>query len=139
MHRRSKETENACGRIDPQPGFQYLAAMLFAIQEINNDSSLLPNITLGAKVYDTCRSQTIGADRAKDLITYTLTNRKAPLAGVIGPFVSDVSIAVANLLRVFEIPQISYGSTSVDLSNKELYSNFFSDCSSRFLSGTCDG
>lgn len=125
IHRRSKETENACGNIDPQPGFQYLAAMLFAIKEINNDPNLLPNITLGAKIYDTCRSQTIAADRAKDIIKYTLGDHRAPLAAVIGPLVSDVSIAVANLLRVFNIPQVSYGSTSADLSNKEIYSYFF--------------
>lgn len=99
--------------------------MLFAIEEINNDTDLLPNITLGAKIYDTCRSQTIAADRAKDIIKYTLVDHVAPLAGVIGPFVSDVSIAVANLLRVFNIPQVSYGSTSADLSNKEIYSYFF--------------
>ena len=125
IHQRSKQTENACGVIDRQPGFQYLAAMLFAIREINNDPTLLPNITLGTKIYDTCRSQTIGADRAKDIIKYTLVDQDAPLAGVIGPFVSDVSIAVANLLRVFDIPQISYGSTSADLSNKEIFSYFF--------------
>ena len=125
VHRKSKYTENACGNIDTQPGFQYLAAMLFAIKEINNDPNLLPNITLGAKIYDTCRSQTIAGDRAKDIIKYTLMGHKAPLAAVIGPLVSDVSIAVANLLRVFNIPQISYGSTSADLSNKEIYSNFF--------------
>lgn len=125
IHRRSKQAENACGDIDPQPGFQYLAAMLFAIDEINNNPDLLPNITLGAKIYDTCRSQTIAADRAKDIIKYTLVEHGAPLAGVIGPFVSDVSIAVANLLRVFNIPQVSYGSTSADLSNKQIYSYFF--------------
>ncbi|XP_022784676.1 metabotropic glutamate receptor 2-like [Stylophora pistillata] len=125
IHRRSKQTENACGNIDPHPGFQYLTAMLFAIEEINNNPNLLPNITLGAKIYDTCRSQTIGADRAKDIIKYTLVDHSPPLAGVIGPFVSDVSIAVANLLRVFNIPQVSYGSTSADLSNKEIYSYFF--------------
>lgn len=125
IHRRSKQTENACGDIDPQPGFQYLTAMLFAIEEINKDPNLLPNISLGAKIYDTCRSQTIGADRAKDIIKYTLVDHGPPLAGVIGPFVSDVSIAVANLLRVFNIPQVSYGSTSADLSNKEIYSYFF--------------
>lgn len=125
IHRRSKHTENACGNIDPQPGFQYLAAMLFAIDEINSNPNLLPNITLGAKIYDTCRSQTIGADRAKDIIKYTLGDHNAPLAAVIGPLVSDVSIAVANLLRVFNIPQVSYGSTSADLSNKEIYSYFF--------------
>ena len=125
IHQRSKQTENACGIIDLQPGFQYLAAMLFAIEEINNDPNLLPNITLGTKIYDTCRSQTIAADRAKDIIKYTLVDQDAPLAGVIGPFVSDVSIAVANLLRVFNIPQVSYGSTSADLSNKEIFSYFF--------------
>ena len=125
VHRKSKFTENACGEIDPQPGFQYLAAMLFALQKINNSTSLLTNVTLGAEIYDTCRSQTIGADRAKDIIKYTLLNKQEPLVGVIGPFTSDVSIAVANLLRAFKIPQISYGSSSADLSNKELYGNFF--------------
>ena len=125
VHRKSKYTENACGEIDPQPGFQYLAAMLFALQKINNSTSLLPNITLGAEIYDTCRSQTIGADRAKDIIKYTLLDNEKSLVGVIGPFTSDVSIAVATLLRVFQIPQISYGSSSADLSNKELYENFF--------------
>ena len=125
VHKKSKFTENACGEIDPQPGFQYMAAMLFALQQINNSTEFLPNITLGAKIYDTCRSQTIGADRAKDIIKHTLLEHTKPLPGVIGPFTSDVSIAVANLLRVFEIPQISYGSSSAELSNKELYGNFF--------------
>ena len=125
VHSKSKFTENACGEIDPQPGFQYLAAMLFALQQINNNTKLLPNITLGAKIYDSCRSQTIGADRANDIIKYTLLGKKKPLAGVVGTLTSDVSIAVANLLRVFEIPQISYGSSSAELSNKELYGNFF--------------
>ena len=84
--------------------------MLFALDEINKNPNILPNTTLGAKIYDTCRSQTIGVDRAKDFIKYTLlpTTDKTPppLAGVIGAFRSDVSIAVANLLRVFDIPQV---------------------------------
>ena len=84
--------------------------MLFALDEINKNPNILPNITLGTKIYDTCRSQTIGVDRAKDFIKYTLlpTTDKTPppLAGVIGAFRSDVSIAVANLLRVFDIPQV---------------------------------
>lgn len=125
VHKRSTVTENKCGEIDPQPGFQYLAAMLFALRKINHDTELLQNITIGAKIFDTCRSQTIAADRAKDIIKYTLLDEPKPLVGVIGPFKSDVSIAVANLLRVFEIPQISYGSSSVELSDKELYRNFF--------------
>ena len=123
---KSTFTHNVCGEIDPQPGFQYLAAMLFALQQINHNADLLPNVTLGTKIYDTCRSQTIGADRTKDLIKYTLLDEPKPLVGVIGPFTSDVSVVVANILQVFEIPQISYGSSSGKLSNKELFGNFFS-------------
>ena len=126
VHRRGKTTENMCGDLDPHPGYQYLASMLFALEEINNDTELLPNITLGTEIYDTCRSQTIGADGAKEIIRYTLkaTNTTPPLAGVVGPFRSDVSVAVANLLRVFNIPQVSYGSTTTELSNKQIYDYF---------------
>ena len=100
--------------------------MLFALEEINNDSAILPGVKLGAKIYDTCRSQTIGSNGAKEIIKYTLReeNGTSPLSGVIGPFRSDVSVAVANLLRVFNIPQVSYGSTTPVLSDKDLYGYF---------------
>ena len=100
--------------------------MLFALEEINTDGSLLPGVKLGARIYDTCRSQTIGSDVAKKMIEYTLlweTNGTCLLSGVIGPFRSDVAV-VANFLRVFNIPQVSYSSTTPVLSNKDLYSYF---------------
>ena len=125
VHKKSRFTESACGEIDVQPGFQYLTAMLFALEKINKNPELLPNITLGTMIYDTCRSPTIGADRAKDIIKFTVLDATKPVAGVVGPLTSDVTIVVANLLRVFDIPQVSYGATTVDLSNKELYGNFF--------------
>lgn len=126
IHDRSKNTENKCGRIDLNPGFQYLASMLFAIDEINKNDDILPGIKLGAKIFDSCRSETIGSIGAKEIIKYTLLedNETAPLCGVVGPFRSDVSVAVATLLRVFSIPQVSYGSTTPVLSNKELYGYF---------------
>ncbi|CAG7820054.1 unnamed protein product, partial [Allacma fusca] len=45
--------------------------------------------------------------------------------GVIGGQSSSVSIQVANLLRLFQIPQISYMSTSPQLSNRERFPYFF--------------
>lgn len=110
IHKKSNQTENACGEFDLQPSYQYMTAMLFALEQINNNSALLPNITLGTKIYDSCRSTTIGSDRARDFIKETLFFNKAPLVGVVGPLSSDVSIATAPLLRVFGIPQVSYGS-----------------------------
>ena len=126
LHKKSTENENACGVFSEVPGYQYMEAMLFAINEINKNPLLLPNITLGAQIYDTCQSKTIAADTAKEFIKFTLKKETSSnqLAGVIGALSSGVSETVANFLRVFQIPQISYASTSIILSNKDIYSYF---------------
>ena len=127
LHKKSETSENECGEFNELPGYQFMEAMLFAIDNINKKPNLLPNITLGTQIYDTCLSKTIAADRAKEFIKLSLTqdSRKAQLAGVVGAYTSGVSAVVANFLRVFEIPQISYASTSETLSNKDIYSYFF--------------
>ena len=126
IHKKSPTSENECGEFNELPGYQYMEAMMFAIDEINRDSKLLPNITLGTQIYDTCLSKTIAADRAKEFIKLSLTqdSKEGQLAGVVGALASGVSVVVANFLRVFEIPQISYASTSETLSNKDIYSYF---------------
>ncbi len=126
IHKKSETSENECGEFNELTGYQYMEAMLFAIDKINNDTEILPNITLGTQIYDTCLSKTIAADRAKEFIKLSLTQNieKGQLAGVVGALASGVSLVVANFLRVFEIPQISYASTSCSLSNKDIYSYF---------------
>ena len=125
IHRKSLKRENECGLFNPMPGYHYMEAMLYAIDGVNANPNILPNITLGAKIYDTCMSKTIAAYHAKRFISMSLSkSHKHQLAGVIGGLNSDVSETVANFLRVFEIPQISYSSTSVVLSNKDVYSYF---------------
>ena len=125
LHQKSTENENACGVFSEVPGYQYMEAMLFAIDEINKNPNLLPNITLGAQIYDTCQSKTIAADAAKRFIKISLEqDSHTQLAGVIGALSSGVSETVANFFRVFQIPQISYASTSIILSNKDIYSYF---------------
>ena len=47
-----------------------------------------------------------------------------PIAGLIGPGSSTVTIQVQNLLSLFQIPQIGYSATSKDLSDKSLYEYF---------------
>ena len=126
IHRKSEISENECGEFNELTGYQYMEALLFAVDKINRDPIILPNITLGTQIYDTCLSKTIAADRAKEFIKRSLTqdDNQGQLAGVVGALVSGVSLVVANFLRVFEIPQISYASTSETLSNKDIYSYF---------------
>lgn len=47
-----------------------------------------------------------------------LVQAKKPIVGLIGPGSSSVAIQVQNLLQLFNIPQIAYSATSMDLSDK---------------------
>lgn len=51
-----------------------------------------------------------------------------PLTGVIGPWCSGASKSTGVILGALEIPQISFGSESSDLSNKDTYPYFLRTC-----------
>ncbi len=53
-----------------------------------------------------------------------VTASRRDLAAIVGPGKSSTTIAVQNLLQVFRIPQIGYGATTTDLSDKEQFGYF---------------
>uniref|UniRef100_UPI00358EEBF4 metabotropic glutamate receptor 3-like isoform X2 n=1 Tax=Myxine glutinosa TaxID=7769 RepID=UPI00358EEBF4 len=131
-----------CGRINEARGIQRLESMLFALDQINSDPALLPGIALGSRILDTCLKDTYALERSLEFVRASLRHadnseficpdgsyavhgdEAQPIAGVIGGSDSGVSIQVANLLRLFKIPQISYASTSAKLSDKSRYDYF---------------
>uniref|UniRef100_UPI003AACD48C metabotropic glutamate receptor 8-like n=1 Tax=Centroberyx gerrardi TaxID=166262 RepID=UPI003AACD48C len=130
-----------CGELKKEKGIHRLEAMMFAIDLINKDPELLPNITLGARILDTCSRDTYALEQSltfvqalieKDGSDVRCANGDPPIfakpdkiVGVIGAAASSVSIMVANILRLFKIPQISYASTAPELSDNTRY-DFFS-------------
>uniref|UniRef100_A0A4W5JTG1 Glutamate receptor, metabotropic 6a n=1 Tax=Hucho hucho TaxID=62062 RepID=A0A4W5JTG1_9TELE len=130
-----------CGEIKKEKGIHRMEAMLYALDQINSDPELLPNITLGARILDTCSRDTYALEQSltfvqaliqKDTSDIRCSNGEPPIIrkperviGVIGASASSVSIMVANVLRLFEIPQISYASTAPELSDNNRY-DFFS-------------
>uniref|UniRef100_A0A8C7EAF2 Glutamate metabotropic receptor 4 n=1 Tax=Nothoprocta perdicaria TaxID=30464 RepID=A0A8C7EAF2_NOTPE len=140
VHGRGAEGK-ACGELKKEKGIHRLEAMLFALDRINNDPELLPNITLGARILDTCSRDTHALEQSltfvqalieKDSTEVRCAGGGPPIitkpervVGVIGASGSSVSIMVANILRLFKIPQISYASTAPDLSDNSRY-DFFS-------------
>ena len=54
----SKDSAGGCDDVQKDRGIQRLEAMLFAVDHINRDRSLLPGIVLGAHVLDTCSHET---------------------------------------------------------------------------------
>nr|XP_016942905.1 metabotropic glutamate receptor 2 isoform X1 [Drosophila suzukii]XP_016942906.1 metabotropic glutamate receptor 2 isoform X1 [Drosophila suzukii] len=131
----SREDSITCGPIMPQGGIQALEAMLYTLDQVNKHQ-LLPNVTLGAHLLDDCDKDTYGLEMAVDFIKGSISNiddaeyhcnktqvRKV-ISGVVGAASSVTSIQVANLLRLFRIPQVSYFSTSPELSNKQRFEYF---------------
>ena len=109
-----------CGNIKEEKGIQRMEAMLYAIDRINKDKDLLPDITLGAHILDTCLRDTYALEKSLDFIkahmnTLDVTEFRCrdgrppkyipakPVAGVIGASASPVSIMVANILRLFKV------------------------------------
>lgn len=120
----------------------YSEAMVFAIEKINKNGSVLPNITLGYDIRDTCGTDQLGVQIASDFVfkntlrfdsRFQVTNtclargtsqKQAPILAVIGGLDSRVSVNVANVLQVVDLPQISYGASSAELGNSE-FTSFF--------------
>ena len=71
MHEhQSSNREYPCGAIKEEKGIQRLEAMLYAIDQINKDDKLLPNITLGTVVIDSCSSDTYALEQSMEFVRY---------------------------------------------------------------------
>lgn len=138
--------ERKCGDVREQYGIQRVEAMFFTLDRINSDQNLLPNITLGCEIRDSCWHSSVALEQSIEFIRDSLISirddkdgskwcidgtpsnqpppSKKPIAGVIGPGSSSVAIQVQNLLQLFNIPQIAYSATSIDLSDKTLFKYF---------------
>ncbi|KOB72318.1 Metabotropic X receptor, partial [Operophtera brumata] len=136
VHERSDNM--TCGPVMPQGGVQALETMLYTLDHINNKLKLIPGVTIGAHILDDCDKDTYGLEMAVDFIKGSISNiddaeylcnasaralRKV-ISGVVGAASSVTSVQVANLLRLFRIPQVSFFSTSPELSNKARFEYF---------------
>ncbi|XP_069465128.1 extracellular calcium-sensing receptor-like [Ambystoma mexicanum] len=112
--------------------YQFMQAMVFAIDEINSDAYLLPNVTVGFWIYDSCDMMR----RALKGILWILTGQEEPvpnfscqqnlpLMGIMGDAGSSCSIVMARVLGLYRFPQISYFSSSPVLSDRNQFPSFF--------------
>ena len=112
-------------------GFEELNAMLFALNKVNENNSLLPRIKLLAKIEDTCSSVELAAEKS---LNFTVVNYQSmyecnsgqssqgkPILAIVGGRSSDISRAVTSLVGLFHIPVISYGATSTSLSGVKYF------------------
>nr|XP_020671229.1 vomeronasal type-2 receptor 26-like [Pogona vitticeps] len=93
--------------------YQHALAMAFAINEINKNPRVLPNLTLGFHILDSYSEERMTYRTTLDLLfktqrflpNYECDGRKS-LQAVIGGLGSDISFLMADILGFYKIPQI---------------------------------
>lgn len=111
-----KVADRTCGEVREQYGIQRVEAMFHTLDRINADPNLLPNITLGCEIRDSCWHSSVALEQSIEFIRDSLISirddqdgskwcidgipssqppsTKKPIAGVIGPGSSSVAIQV---------------------------------------------
>ncbi|XP_039525165.1 taste receptor type 1 member 1-like [Pimephales promelas] len=105
--------------------------MRFAVEEINNSTTLLPNVSLGYEIFDHC-SDTNNFPSVLSFISKNgsikpkekLNNYQPKVIALTGPYGSTGTITIAPLITMDLIPLVNYGASSYALSNKLQYPSF---------------
>ncbi|XP_058243999.1 extracellular calcium-sensing receptor-like [Hemibagrus wyckioides] len=106
--------------------------MVFAIEEINNRTDILPGVKLGYKIYDSCGSVEMAIKASLSLvnghgenITFMSCSNPETIQAIIAETSSTPSIAISATMGPLHIPVISHFATCACLSNKKKHPSFF--------------
>ncbi|XP_030042311.1 vomeronasal type-2 receptor 26-like [Microcaecilia unicolor] len=112
--------------------YRHLLAFYYAIEEINRNPMILPNITLGFHITDSCTEGMISLCKAliilsgeKDPVPGYSCHQQGRLAGVIGSLSSGTSGVIAKLTGTYRYPQISYGAMDLLFNNRIEFPFFY--------------
>ncbi|XP_054901457.1 extracellular calcium-sensing receptor-like [Poeciliopsis prolifica] len=126
------ETPRCTGSFNPRE-LRFSRTMIFAIEEINNSTELLPGIKLGYQIYDTCASVPVAVHVAFQLLNgqepVFYQGRNCSQSGVVVAAVGDSgstpTISMSRIMGPFDFPLVSYFATCACLSDKQQFPTFF--------------
>uniref|UniRef100_A0A8C4S037 G-protein coupled receptors family 3 profile domain-containing protein n=1 Tax=Erpetoichthys calabaricus TaxID=27687 RepID=A0A8C4S037_ERPCA len=127
---RKPEIPKCINLIQRLEDFQIAATMMFTIEEINNRTDILPNISLGYRIYDSCGSTRTAVKSALALTSdaegnLTESCLRSSVHAIVGHSASSPTIAIARAIGPFHIPLISYSASCECLSNRQDFPTFF--------------
>uniref|UniRef100_A0A4W5MTY3 Olfactory receptor C family, u1 n=1 Tax=Hucho hucho TaxID=62062 RepID=A0A4W5MTY3_9TELE len=135
---RTKPQHTQCNGFDHR-AFRWMMTMVFTVNEINRNSTLLPGVRLGYRILDSCDHVHTSLRGALSVVTGKRTEENiemgvdermpgclagAPVPAVVGLASSTPTGAVAHMLGPFNIPLVSYFATCTCLTDKLSYPSF---------------
>lgn len=97
-------------------GFRHAQTMAFAIDEINRNPNLLPNVTLGYSLYDNCTTLGISFRASLSMASgqeeqFRLDDTcvgNPPVLGIVGDSYSTFTIAMSSVMGLYKMPIVSF-------------------------------
>lgn len=91
--------------------FQFAQSLIFALEEINNSSELLPGLSLGYRIYDACGYVPMAIRSALALMNRpsdgdTSCSRTPTVLAIIGESGSSPTIGISSVTGPFNIPVV---------------------------------
>lgn len=93
---------------------RFSRAMIFAIEQINDSTELLPGIKLGYQIYDSCGSVPVAVRVAfqlangQDPVFYKNNCSQSNVIAVVGESGSTPSVSISRIIGAFQIPQVIF-------------------------------
>ncbi|PIO40737.1 hypothetical protein AB205_0050570, partial [Aquarana catesbeiana] len=120
--------------------YKKLQMFLFAIDQVNNNPTILPNVTLGYYLYDSCSDPRKAIKSVLQILSgpgETIPNYSCrdhqKLAGFIGDQSSTTTLPIAQILSVYNHVQVSYGATDNYLNDRAAFPNFYRTVQDDFM------
>ncbi|XP_053216209.1 vomeronasal type-2 receptor 26-like [Podarcis raffonei] len=92
--------------------YQHILALQFAVKEINENPKLLPNVTLGFRIYDsyfnakwTSHATMLLKSTLETFVPNYICDIEKNLIAIIGGLDSQTSLHVATILDIYKVPQ----------------------------------
>ncbi|XP_032401808.1 extracellular calcium-sensing receptor-like [Xiphophorus hellerii] len=112
---------------------RFSRTMIYAIEEINNSTELLPELKLGYQIFDSCGSVPMAMHVAfqlangQDSVFYKGSNcsQSGVVMGAVGDSGSTPSMGMLRIIGSFNIPLVSHFATCACLSDKQQFPTFF--------------
>ncbi|XP_016331808.1 extracellular calcium-sensing receptor-like [Sinocyclocheilus anshuiensis] len=120
----------SCSSVNLQD-FRMVQMMIFAIDEINKNEILLPNVSIGYRIYDSCGSRmasmsaTMALMNGPEFAAGETCNGRSSIHAIIGEPQSSATVILSRTTGSFKIPVISHSATCECLSNRKYYPSVF--------------